>query len=179
MTDYLSSSNSPCNYEMAKENRKKSPRKESLVHTLRPSLAAPFTGTLGISRHWQVGIGRPRQGSLLGLPSVIMRHCKTLAQSSTLLSRRVCNPFTQAHHRVSKLKQKMCNEGRSLSRQAPSQYAWRRGTRIKPQKDPGLVPWGSLVARAVMDTALIFPLPLSLQGNTAFQRASNQGEPRG
>ena len=108
MTDYLSSSNSPCNYEMAKENRKKSPRKESLVHTLRPSLAAPFTGTLGISRHWQVGIGRPRQGSLLGLPSVIMRHCKTLAQSSTLLSRRVCNPFTQAHHRVSKLKQKMC-----------------------------------------------------------------------
>ena len=70
-------------------------------------------------------------------------------------------------------------EGRSLSRQAPSQYVWGRGTRIRPQKDPNLVPWGGLVACAVMDTALIFPLPLSPQGNTAFQRASIQGKPRG
>ena len=70
-------------------------------------------------------------------------------------------------------------EGRSLSRQTPLKYAWGRGTRIRPQKDPNLVPWGSLVTRAVMNTALIFPRPRSLQGNTALQRASIQGEPRG
>ena len=92
---------------MAKETRKKWLRNESLVHMLRPSLAAPFAGTLVVSRHWQVG-KNPRQVSLLGLSSVIMRHCNTLEQGSTLLSRMVCNPFTQAYHRVSKVKQKMC-----------------------------------------------------------------------
>ena len=41
-----------------------------------------------------------------GLPSVIRRHCKTAEQGSSLASRRACHSFTQAHRRVSKVKQK-------------------------------------------------------------------------
>lgn len=46
-------------------------------------------------------------------------------------------------------------EGRSLSRQAHSQYGW--GTGQGQRRTPDPVPWDSLVTRAVMDMALIFP----------------------
>ena len=39
---------------MVKETRKRWLRKESSVHMLRPFLAAPLAGTLGVSWHWQV-----------------------------------------------------------------------------------------------------------------------------
>ena len=41
-----------------------------------------------------------------GLPSVIRRHCKTAEQDSSLASSRACYSFTQAHCRVSKVRQK-------------------------------------------------------------------------
>ena len=40
------------------------------------------------------------------LTSVIMRHLKTTEQGSSLASCRACHSFTQAHHSVSKVKQK-------------------------------------------------------------------------
>ena len=52
-------------YRMVKDIRKRWPWKESSVHMLCPSLATPFTGTLGVSWHWQVGI-IPQQGSPFG-----------------------------------------------------------------------------------------------------------------
>ena len=62
LTDSISSSNSPHNYEMVKETRKRWPRKESSIHLLCPFVAAPLTGMFGVSWHWQVGIN-PWQGS--------------------------------------------------------------------------------------------------------------------
>ena len=41
-----------------------------------------------------------------GLPSVIKRHCKTAEQDSSFVSRRAHYSFTQAHCRVSKVRQK-------------------------------------------------------------------------
>ena len=43
-----------------------------------------------------------------GLPSVITRHLKAAEQDSSIASRRACHSFTQAHQRVSKVKQKTC-----------------------------------------------------------------------
>ena len=50
---------------MVKQTRKRWSRKWSLDHTLCPFLATPFTGMVGVSWHWQVGIN-PRQGSPFG-----------------------------------------------------------------------------------------------------------------
>ena len=141
MTDYLSSSNSPCNYEMAKENRKKSPRKESLVHLwrkLRPSLAAPFTGTLGISRHWQVGIGRPRQGSLLGCLQSLWGTAKLKNRAQGLFRTHFGVSFSfyihTDRHTIELVRQKMCilrsRQARALS---VLTLSWRSQT--SPQDD--------------------------------------------
>ena len=50
----------------------------------------------------------PTRLPFLELPSVITRHCKTAEQGSSLASCRACHSFTQAHRRISKVKQKMC-----------------------------------------------------------------------
>ena len=69
---------------------------------LHPFLAAPFSGVLGVSWRWQVGINPPTRLPSLGLPSVILRHRETAEQGSSLALHRVCHSFTQAHRRVSK-----------------------------------------------------------------------------
>ena len=48
----------------------KGDQEKTSVHILRPSQAVPFARMLGVSWRWQVNINL-RQGSLLGLPSVI------------------------------------------------------------------------------------------------------------
>ena len=50
----------------------------------------------------------PTRLPFLELPSVITRHCKAAEQGSSLASCRACHSFTQAHRRISKVKQKMC-----------------------------------------------------------------------
>ena len=60
-------------------------------------------GCLGIGRSAQT----PDKASLLGAAFSLMRHHKTAEQGSSLASRRVCHSFTQIHHRVSKVRQKM------------------------------------------------------------------------
>ena len=85
---------------MVKETRKRWPRKESSLHTPRPSLAAPLAGTLGVSWPWQVGMS-PDKAPFWGLPSVMTRHCETAGQGSSPASCRACRPFTEAHWRGS------------------------------------------------------------------------------
>ena len=104
----LSSHNSLRNYEMVKETRKRWPRKQSSVHTLCPSLAAPLAGNLGVSLALTGRYKPATRLPFLGLPSVNMRHHETTEQGSSFASRRACHSFTQAHHRISKVKQKMC-----------------------------------------------------------------------
>ena len=50
----------------------------------------------------------PTRFPFLELPSVTTSHHKTAEQGSPLASLMVCHSFTQAHLRVSKVKQKMC-----------------------------------------------------------------------
>ena len=71
-----------------------------------PLLASPLTGMLGEGHwHWQVGIN-PNKAPLFG--TVITKHHETTEQGSSLVLCRVCYSFTQAHCRVSKVKQKTC-----------------------------------------------------------------------
>ena len=92
---------------MVKETRKRWLRKESLFYMLCPSLAAPLSGMLVVSWHWLAGRYKPpTRFPFLGLPSVITKHCETAEQDSSLASRRECHSFTQAHCRVSKVRQK-------------------------------------------------------------------------
>ena len=53
-----------------------------------------------------VGRYKPLTRLPFWLPSVIMRHRETTEQGSSLASCRVCHSFTQAHRRVSRVKQK-------------------------------------------------------------------------
>ena len=105
---------------MVKETGKRWPRKGSLVHMLCPFLAAPLAGTLGVSWHWLVGI-KPRQGFPFGDCLQSLRGTVKLQSraGSSLASHRVCHSFTQAHHRFSKVQQKMCIIGEQRTR-APS-----------------------------------------------------------
>ena len=104
-TDYLSSSNSPGNYKMVKETRKRWQRRERSVHVLCPSLAAPLAGTLGVSWHWQVSM-KPRQGAPFGGCLQSFQGSAKPQSRVQLTSRRAHHPFKQAYHRVSKVKQK-------------------------------------------------------------------------
>ena len=96
-----SCSNSPSNYKMVKETRKR-----SSVHTLCPSLASPLPGMLVVSWHWQVDTN-PRQGFPFGGCLQSLRGTAKPEQGSSLFVQGVSFIHT-AHRRISKVRQKMC-----------------------------------------------------------------------
>ena len=125
-----SCSNSPSNYKMVKETRKRL-RNESSVHTLCPSLASPLPGMLVVSWHWQVDTN-PRQGFPFGGCLQSLRGTAKPQSRAHHSSCRVCHSFTQAHRRVSKVRQKMCI---LISRQAKAlnvlTFSWRFQTSLQ------------------------------------------------
>ena len=95
------------------ETRKRWQGKKSWVHTLRPFLAAPLTGMLGVSWHWQAGISSCQliQGlNKAPLSGVAFSHYE--APQNLRAGLITCfihgMSFTQSHHRVSKVQQKLC-----------------------------------------------------------------------
>ena len=93
---------------MVKETRKRWLRKESSVHMLRPFLAAPLAGTLGVSWHWQVSINiNPWWDSPFG------GYPQSLQDTVKLQSRAQCSlhagRIIHSHkHTIELVKQKTC-----------------------------------------------------------------------
>ena len=63
-----------------------------------------------------------------------LQNCRTEEQGSSLASRRVCNSFTQAHCRVSKVQQKACSLGEQRTR-ALSILTCPEESRMRPQDE--------------------------------------------
>ena len=110
---------------MVKETRKRWSRKVKFgPHALSISGLSPCreVGCLLALAGWY----KPPTRLPFWLPSVIMKHCQTTEQGSSLASRRACHSFTQSHHRVSKAQQKTCSL-REQRTKAPSilTLSWR------------------------------------------------------